>query len=159
MAGDAEASWPTPDLVIIDGGKGQLSAACKALDALGITAQPIISLAKQFEEVYRPGISQPMVLPRDSDTLFLLQQLRDEAHRFAITYHRALRGKHSKTSALDAIPGVGPKRRITLLKAFGSIKAIRSAEVEALHTRGGLPLAIAEARLPCAAFGRIALTF
>lgn len=120
--------WPEPDLVIIDGGKGQLSSAVKALKELGIQNQPIISLAKKFEEVYQPKQSRPVLLARDNPALFLLQQLRDEAHRFAITYHRKLRGKKSKKSALDDIPGIGAKSKEKLLQVYGSVKKIKEVD-------------------------------
>ncbi|MEZ4574867.1 MAG: excinuclease ABC subunit UvrC [Vampirovibrionales bacterium] len=122
--------WPVPDLVVIDGGKGQLSAAVKALAELDITDQPIVSLAKKFEELFLPGHSRPVVLERHSPTLQLVQQLRDEAHRFAITYHRQLRGKAQTASWLDDVPGIGPVRKQKLQVAFSSRQAILAASVE-----------------------------
>ena len=116
-----------PDLLVIDGGKGQLSAVCARLDDMGIQFPTIISLAKQEEEVFFPGRSTPLRLPYESDCLQLLQRLRDEAHRFAITFHRQLRGKGQVASTLDDAPGIGPERKKTLLKAFGSLKRIREA--------------------------------
>jgi len=127
---NAQHRWESPDLVIIDGGKGQLSHAVEALTQMGITDQPIISLAKKFEEVYKPNQSRPIILPRDSTALFLLQQIRDESHRFAITYHRQIRGKGAKQSILDDIPGLGPKRKAHLLSVFGSIDELSKATEE-----------------------------
>ena len=129
-----------PNLVIIDGGKGQLNAAKRALDELGITGVEICSLAKRLEEVFLPGREESILLPRGSEALFLIQRIRDEAHRFAITYHRSLRGRRMTESALDGIPGIGPSRRRALLEHFGSVKAIRAAapadlaEVEGIST-------------------------
>ncbi|MEM0951326.1 MAG: excinuclease ABC subunit UvrC [Cyanobacteria bacterium P01_H01_bin.74] len=133
-----DEGWEEPSLVVIDGGKGQLSAACKALDQLGLVSQPIISLAKKFEEVFLPGNSRPILLPRDSMALFILQQIRDEAHRFAITYHRKLRGKQSTRSVLDDIAGVGQKRKQALLDAFGSVKKIQAASIAELRAVTGM---------------------
>ncbi len=125
-----EKGWPDPDLVIIDGGKGQLSSAVSALEDLGITDQPIISLAKKFEEVFLPGESRPVLLERDSIALYLLQKIRDEAHRFAITYHRNLRGKAQTKSFLDSIPGIGEVRKQRLLEHFDSMQDIHNASLE-----------------------------
>ncbi|MBY0449576.1 MAG: excinuclease ABC subunit UvrC [Cyanobacteria bacterium] len=119
--------WGMPDLMIIDGGKGQLSAAKKSLEQAGIWDQPIVSLAKQFEEVFLPGESRPVLLSRSSNALFLMQQIRDEAHRFAITYHRQRRGKAAQVSVLDDIKGLGPKGKEKLGKALGSVDNIISA--------------------------------
>jgi excinuclease ABC subunit C len=132
-----------PDLIIIDGGKGQLSAACEALDALGIK-NDIVGLAKKQEEVFRPGISQPVLLPRRSEALHLLQRVRDEAHRFAVTFHRKLRARRSITSELDKIPGVGPARRKILLDHFGSFDKMKSATVDELKQVAGIPKNFAE---------------
>lgn len=123
--------WPSPDLIIIDGGKGQLSAAGKVLSALSIDV-PIISLAKREEEVFVPGHKTSLRLPYDSDALYLLQRMRDEAHRFTITYHRLLRSKRASRSLLDEVPGIGPKLKKKLLAHFGSVKAIRAASTEQL---------------------------
>ena len=123
--------WPQPDLIVIDGGKGQLSSAKKVLDALGITV-PVISLAKREEEIFTPGKSESIRLPYDSDALYLMQRMRDEAHRFTITYHRLLRSKEQKRSILDEIPGIGPKTKKQLINTFGSLKAIRAATDEEL---------------------------
>lgn len=132
-----------PDLIVIDGGKGQLSSAWSVLDELKITDQPIIGLAKRLEEIFFPGISDAQMLPRTSSSLKLLQQIRDEAHRFAITFHRQKRKKRTITSDLDQISGIGPKRRNGLLKKFGSVKKIKELEIEELKQKGDLPDKIA----------------
>ena len=119
-----------PDLVIVDGGKGQVSAAKAVLDELGLHDLPLAGLAKEREELFLPGRADPIVLPPTSSALYLVQRLRDEAHRFAITYHRSLRDKRTVRSAFDDLPGVGPKRQRELLKVFGSIKRVREAPVE-----------------------------
>ncbi len=128
-----------PDLILIDGGKGQLSSALQALNELGIMDQPVIGLAKRLEEVYLPGISEPQNIPKSSAGLKLLQQIRDESHRFAITFHRQLRGKRTLKSSLDDIPGIGPKRKTGLLKTFGSVKKISEASLQELIEKGKLP--------------------
>jgi excinuclease ABC subunit C len=115
-----------PNLVLIDGGKGQLAVAVRVLEELGLEDIALASLAKRFEEVYLPGRSEPVRIPRDSEALYLLQQVRDEAHRFAITYHRQLRDKSMTKSVLDDVPGLGPTRRTRLLKEFGSVKRLRA---------------------------------
>jgi excinuclease ABC subunit C len=120
-----------PGLVVIDGGVGQLGRAVKVLDELELDI-PVIGLAKKMEEVYIPGNPEPLLIPRDAEALYLLQQVRDEAHRFAITYHRQLRSKSMVDSVLDEIPGVGPKRKKDLLNHFGSLKKIRLAGVDEL---------------------------
>lgn len=122
--------WPDPDLIIIDGGKGQLSAAKEALEKLGITDQSIVSLAKKFEEVFLPEQSRPILLERDSMAMFLVQQIRDEAHRFAITFHRKLRGKAQTKGPLDELKGLGETRKQRLLVHFGSTKAMKAASLE-----------------------------
>jgi excinuclease ABC subunit C len=116
-----------PNLVVVDGGAGQVAAAAAALADLGIDDVAVCGLAKRLEEVWLPGQEYPVIMSRQSEGLYLLQRVRDEAHRFAITYHRAKRGKAAITSALDGVPGLGPSRRAALLKAFGSVKAISSA--------------------------------
>jgi excinuclease ABC subunit C len=128
--GPRDSAWALPDLVIVDGGKGQLSAAVGALTELGITDVPLSGLAKRFEELYLPDRSAPVVLPRRSQALYLVQRIRDEAHRFAITYHRDVRGKRALRSELDDVPGIGPGRKKALLKRFGSVRRIREASVE-----------------------------
>lgn len=134
-----------PDLVLIDGGKGQLSAAREIMDGLNLGHLDTIGLAKQEEEVFRPGESDPYILPRDSAALYLLQQVRDEAHRFAITFHRQLRDANTTKSALDAVPGVGPVRKKVLLRKFGSVKRIREATLEELLEVDGITQDVAEA--------------
>ena len=134
-----------PNLIIIDGGKGQLNAALKVLDEFDLRdVIPIVSLAKKEEEVFLPGQSESILLPRHSQALYMIQRIRDEAHRFAITYNRALRRKAGVASQLDSIPGVGPKRRKALLKAFGSVKKIRQATVETIAAVPGINLSLAE---------------
>ncbi|MBU1983795.1 excinuclease ABC subunit UvrC, partial [bacterium] len=135
---------PLPDLILIDGGKGQLAAAMAALSELGITDCPIIGLAKRLEEVYKPGDSEPLFIPRTSSALRLLQQVRDEAHRFAITYHRQLRNKRSLKSLLDEVEGVGPARRKALLSRFGTVKALCEASLEEIAAVPGVPRSVAE---------------
>ena len=112
--------------MLIDGGKGQLGVAVRVLEELGLEDIAVASLAKRFEEVYVPGESEPVRIPRDSEALYLLQQVRDEAHRFAITYHRQLRDKKMTRSVLDDVPGLGPVRKARLLKEQGSVKRLRT---------------------------------
>jgi excinuclease ABC subunit C len=133
-----EAGWAVPDLVIVDGGKGQLSAALSAMNELGITDVPLASLAKRFEELYVPHRSDPIILPRRSQALYLVQRLRDEAHRFAITYHRDVRGKRALHSELDDVEGIGPGRKKALLKRFGSVRRIREASLEEVAATPGI---------------------
>jgi excinuclease ABC subunit C len=135
--------WAMPDLVIIDGGKGQVSAAKEVLDELGLHDLPLAGLAKEREELFRPGVAAPVVLPPTSPALYLVQRLRDEAHRFAITYHRDLRSKRQTRSAFDDLPGVGPKRRRALLRVFGSAKRVRDAPVEQIAAVPGIGAALA----------------
>lgn len=125
VAEQGKFSYP-PSLVLIDGGAGQLGRAVKVLDQLDLDI-PIIGLAKKMEEVYLPGRPEPIRIPRDAEALYLLQQVRDEAHRFAITYHRQLRSKSMVDSVLDGVAGIGPKRKRDLLRHFGSLKRIRAA--------------------------------
>ena len=135
-----------PNLLVIDGGKGQLSAVVKVLEDLGLDDEiSVCSLAKQFEEVFVPGQSEPIRLPRQSEALYLLQRLRDEAHRFAITYHRELRGKRMTVSALDDIAGLGDTRKKRLTKELGGVAAVKKATLEQLHALTWLPNAVAEA--------------
>jgi excinuclease ABC subunit C len=131
-----------PDLVLIDGGKGQLSAAVRALREAGLQKVPVFGLAKRNEELYKPGRARPIILERDSPTLFLVQRVRDEAHRFAITHHRGRRAKAALRSKLDVVPGLGPVRRRALLRHFGSIDAIRDAPVDQLTTVVPRPVAL-----------------
>ena len=139
-----EEGKPLPDLVMIDGGKGQLGAARAALESLGLGALHTVSLAKREEEVFVPGRSEPLRLSRRSPGLRLLQRARDEAHRFAITYHRGLRKKVGMQSALDTIPGVGPKRKKALLRKFGSVRAIREASIDEIAATVGFTTTLAE---------------
>ncbi len=118
-----------PSLVIIDGGAGQLGRAVKVLDEFGLDI-PVAGLAKRLEEVYLPGAESPLLIPRGEEALYLLQSVRDEAHRFAITYHRKLRSRRMVDSVLDSVPGIGPKRKKDLLRHFGSLKRLRRASVE-----------------------------
>jgi excinuclease ABC subunit C len=133
-----------PDLIIVDGGKGQLSSACKELQRLGLHDQPIIGLAKEFEEVYRPGRPLPLRLPEDSGALKLLQRIRDEAHRFANSFHSLLLKKRISESLLDEIPGVSPSRKKALLEAFGSVERIRKSSVEEISSVSGIGLRLGE---------------
>ena len=135
---------PFPDLILIDGGKGQLSAARNVMWDLGLEKIPTLGLAKEFEQLYREGESQPYVLSRDSHTLKLLQHVRDEAHRFALTFHRSLRGTRSLKSVLDDIPGVGPARKRALIDHFGSIKKLKSASLDELLEVPKLPEEVAK---------------
>jgi excinuclease ABC subunit C len=133
-----------PDLVIIDGGKGQLSAVLDVMRDMGVKHIPTVGLAKQHEEIYVQDVSDPIVLPRTSEALYLVQRIRDEAHRFAVTYHRGVRSKAGMQSVLDTIPGVGPKRRKALIKKFGSVRGIREATVDEIATTVGFTAALAE---------------
>ena len=135
---------PLPDLIVVDGGKGQLSSALTVLKNLKLAKQPLIGLAKRLEEIFMPGLPDAQMLPKTSSSLKLLQNIRDEAHRFAITYHRTLRKKRTISSALDGVPGIGPNRRNQLLKKFGSVKAIRESNPNQIHKDGGIPLKLAE---------------
>ncbi|MBA7630252.1 UvrABC system protein C [subsurface metagenome] len=142
---DASNTWAVlPDLVLIDGGKGQLNSAREAMREAGAESIPVASLAKENEEIFAPGKRQPIVLPRSSPGLQLLQRLRDEAHRFAITYHRRIRKREAFASALDSIPGIGPKRKRALLKQFGSVRSIRTASEEELAAASGMSQSLAK---------------
>ncbi|HWG02371.1 MAG TPA: excinuclease ABC subunit UvrC [Trebonia sp.] len=133
-----------PNLVVVDGARGQAEAAAAALADLGIDDVAVCGLAKRLEEVWRPGEEYPMILSRTSEGLYLLQRVRDEAHRFAITYHRAKRGKAATVSVLDGVPGLGPARRSALLKKFGSVKALSAASAEEIATVQGIGPRLAE---------------
>lgn len=134
-----ENSWAvTPDLVLIDGGKGQLSSAVEAMKEMGAEAIPVASLAKELEEIFVPWQSESIRLPANSPGLQMLQRLRDEAHRFAIGYHRQVRKRESFGSLLDSVPGIGPRRKRALLRKFGSVKAIREASPEELAAVQGM---------------------
>jgi len=141
---EEERRWAMPDLVILDGGKGQVSAGKATLDQLGLHDLPLAGLAKEREELFLPERSDPIVLAPTSPALYLVQRLRDEAHRFAITYHRGLRAKRAVRSAFDDLPGVGPKRKRELLKVFGSIKRVRDAPVEQIAAVPGISRTLAE---------------
>ncbi len=136
-------NWAIPDLIIIDGGKGQLSAAMEVLQELHIDV-PTVGLAKENEEIFIPGSSEPIILPRTSQSLYLVQRIRDEAHRFGITYHRKLRSNRTFKSVLDEIPGIGPKRKKALMKHFGSVKAISTASIDDLAALDGMTRDAAE---------------
>lgn len=143
-AASSQATWQkAPDLVLIDGGKGHLGAALQVFLELGITSIPLASIAKENEEIFVPQTPEPIVLPRSSPALFLVQRLRDEAHRFAITYHRQRRSKAGATSALDQVPGIGPKRRKMLIRQFGSAQGVRDATLEDVAAAPGMTLTLA----------------
>lgn len=133
-----------PGLLVIDGGPGQVEAASRALDELGISDIPVCGLAKRLEEVWLPGEAAPVILPRSSEGLYLLQRVRDEAHRFAITYHRAKRTAAQTASALDELPGVGPARRAALLRHFGSLRRLRQASAAQIAEVSGIGPILAE---------------
>ena len=137
-------SWDLPDLVVVDGGKGQLGAAVEVMRELGVYDIPTVGLAKRHEELFAPDEEAPIVLPRGSEALYLVQRVRDEAHRFAITYHRQVRRKAATASVLDSIPGVGPKRKRALLRKFGSLKAVREAGVDEIASTAGYTRSLAE---------------
>jgi len=140
-----EGGWGVlPDLVIVDGGRGQLNAALDVMRDLGVAHIPAAGLAKQHEELFVQDMSEPIVLPRTSQALYLVQRIRDEAHRFAITYHRGVRQKAGIQSALDAIPGIGPKRKRALLRKFGSVQRIRQASLDDIAATPGFTRALAE---------------
>ena len=135
-----------PQLLLVDGGKGQLSVAVKVLKELGLTDEiPVASLAKQFEEVFIPGRPQSIMLPRQSEALYMLQRIRDESHRFAITYHRQLRDKRMRKSVLDDIAGLGETRKKRLIREVGSVKSIKAATADELKSLRWLPDNVADA--------------
>ena len=140
-----EAAEPLPDLIVIDGGKGQLSSALEVIRGVGLSDIPVIGLAKEFEHIFRENISEPLILPRHSEALRLIQQIRDEAHRFAVTYHRKLRAKRNLVSVLDHIKGIGAKRRQALWKHFGALEKMRAASVEDLAAAPGMNVTAATA--------------
>ncbi len=146
--GDSEAAADTgwaavPDLVLIDGGKGQLSAALEVMLELGLDDIPLASLAKENEWLFVPHTPEPIILPRDSQALYLVQRIRDEAHRFAITYHRNLRSKGSLGSPIDLVTGIGPKRKRMLMRRFGSLKGIKEAAVDEIAAVPGMTRSLA----------------
>ena len=133
-----------PDLIIVDGGKGQLSSACRELQRLGLHDLPIIGLAKEHEEIYRPGRALPLRLPMDSPALRLLQRIRDEAHRFANAYHQLLMKKRVEESILDDCQGVSQNRKSLLLQQFGSVNRLRRASVDEIASTEGIGRKLAE---------------
>ncbi|MGI9135746.1 MAG: helix-hairpin-helix domain-containing protein, partial [Candidatus Nanopelagicales bacterium] len=137
-------SYP-PSLLVIDGGQPQVRAAQDALMAAGVSDVPVIGLAKRLEEVWLPGESDPVILPRTSEGLYLLQRIRDESHRVAISFHRKRRGKRTTASALDGIPGLGDSRRKALLQHFGTVRAIKAATTAQLQEVMGVGSALAGA--------------
>ena len=151
--GDTEVTGPPrkfaypPNLVVVDGGQPQVAAAARALSDLGIDDVEVCGLAKRLEEVWLPGDDSPVILPRTSEGLYLLQRVRDEAHRFAITYHRAKRSKALAVSELDAVPGLGPARRATLLRHFGSVRKLASATEPEIAALPGIGPRLASAVL------------
>jgi excinuclease ABC subunit C len=136
--------WALPDLVILDGGKGQLSAGLDALADAGRLQIPLAALAKEREEIFVPQRSDPIVLPRTSQGLYLVQRIRDEAHRFAVTYHQKLRSKRAIRSVLDDVSGVGPAKKRALLKRFGSVRGMREAPEADLAAVAGVGPALAK---------------
>ncbi len=145
QSNDASSFSYPPQLLLVDGGKGQLSATVAVLKELNLFERiPVASLAKRNEEIFLPGKSEPVILPRNSESLYLLQRIRDESHRFAITYHRQLRKKAMKDSVLDGVAGLGPSRRARLIEEFGSINKIRQATLEELLKLTWLPEGVAK---------------
>ena len=140
----SDETWGVfPDLVLIDGGKGQLSAALEVLLEMGLDNVPLASLAKENEWLYVPHTPEPIILPRDSQALYLVQRIRDEAHRFAITYHRNLRSKSSLRSPIDSVNGIGPKRKRMLMRKFGSLSGIKQASVDEIAAVPGMTRSLA----------------
>jgi len=131
------------DLILVDGGKGQLNVALDVLNSLGLNGIPVIGLAKEFEHIYIPELSSPVILPPNSEALYLLQRIRDEAHRFAVKYHKKLRSKETRRSILDDIKGIGEKRKIRLLKYFGDVESIKNANVKELVGVEGINMDLA----------------
>jgi excinuclease ABC subunit C len=140
----AAGGWPEPDLVILDGGKGQLSVGRQVLSDTGRLDVPIAALAKEREELFLPDRAEPVILEPRSQALFLVQRIRDEAHRFAVTYHQKIRSRRAVKSILDDVPGVGPAKKRALLRKFGSLKAMRDAPPEELAAVPGVGAALAE---------------
>jgi excinuclease ABC subunit C len=140
---EKDGKWTTlPDLVIVDGGKGQLNAALAGLRDVGMDV-PICGLAKEQEEIFLPGRKDSIMLPRDAQSLFLVQRIRDEAHRFAVTFHRTRRSKATFHSKLDDIPGIGPKKKKALIKSFGSVRGVKEASIEDLTAVEGITTQLA----------------
>jgi excinuclease ABC subunit C len=144
----------TPGLVVVDGGKPQVNAAREAMDETGVTDIPVIGLAKRLEEVWVPELDEPVILPRTSEALYLLQRARDEAHRFAITYHRHKRSVSMLDSLLDVVPGLGPARRRALMARFGSLKKLRTATAADVADVPGIGMQTAEAIVAAVAADR-----
>jgi len=145
VSGSRESSWAIfPDLILIDGGRGQLNAALEVMNEAGVDSIPCASIAKENEAVFLPQLAEPVMLPRDSAALYLLQRIRDEAHRFALGYFRKVHRKRSFISRLDGIPGIGAKRKQALLKRFGSVRGIKEAPVEDLTSVKGMNRRLAE---------------
>ena len=134
-----------PNLVVIDGGKGQLSSALEVIRGLGLDSLPVVGLAEQNEEIFVPGLSESIMLPRESEALHLIQRIRDEAHRFAITFHRKLRARRNLVSVLDHVEGIGPKRRTALWREFKTLDAMHEASVDQLAEVQGMNRPAAEA--------------
>ncbi|MFN2608694.1 MAG: excinuclease ABC subunit C, partial [Acidimicrobiales bacterium] len=135
-----------PNLLLVDGGKGQLAVALGVVEKLGLENEiAVAALAKRFEEVYVPGLADPVRISRQSEALYLLQRIRDEAHRFAITYHRQLRAKRMTRSVLDDVPGLGPTRKRRLLAELGGIRGVKAARLEDLRALPWLPDAVSDA--------------
>ena len=133
-------------MLLLDGGKGQLGVGVRVLEELGLTDKvAVASLAKQLEEVFVPGRPDPVQIPRDSEAIYLLQQARDEAHRFAIGFHRELRARRMTRGALDGVPGLGPVRRRRIVSEMGGVKAVQAASLDDLLGLGWLPEAVARA--------------
>jgi excinuclease ABC subunit C len=140
-----EGFWGVvPDLVLIDGGMGHLNAASDVMNDMEVNYIPVASIAKENEEIFISGIEGPIVLPHDSAALHLVQRIRDEAHRFALGYHRKVRSRESMRSALDDVAGIGPKRKKALLRKFGSVKAIREASIDEIAAVTGMTHALAQ---------------
>jgi excinuclease ABC subunit C len=141
--GTDESFSSRPDLIIVDGGAGQVSAAVAALQSLGLADLPVVGIAKKREEVYINGTSRPLVLPLDSPALGLLMQARDEAHRFAVAFHRQRRSRELSSSILDELPGIGPARKRAILEHFGSPAKFMAASRDELEAVPGLPAKVA----------------
>ncbi len=141
----AKFAYP-PQLLVVDGGKGQLAVAERVTRDLGLADEiSVAALAKRFEEVFVPGRAEPVQIPRGSEALFMLQRIRDEAHRFANTFHQERRSKRMTTSSLDGIPGLGEKRRTRLVKKLGGVNAVKAASLDELQAQSFLPDNVAEA--------------
>jgi excinuclease ABC subunit C len=142
---DEDNKWSIlPELILIDGGKGHLNAALNAMQEVGAEKIQAISIAKENEDIYQPGNTEPSPLDKSSAELHLLQRIRDESHRFAITYHRNLRSKKSRESALDSIAGVGPARKKALIRKFGSVRNLKDAAIDDLTSVKGVTPSLAK---------------